>query len=77
MRGRRKKSVLPKAFMACFLALLLASSCKKRCWQCVRPENEEPIFAELCNDAPDYNRQTLENYKYACTSVQGIIRETQ
>ncbi|MCS6979443.1 MAG: hypothetical protein NZM15_05000 [Flavobacteriales bacterium] len=50
--------------------------CKKRCWQCVRPESGEPIFSELCNDAPDYNRQTLDNYKYACGTVGGVVKES-
>lgn len=59
-----------------FLALLVAAfSCKKRCWQCVRPESGEPIFTEICNDAPNYSRQTLENYKYACKTVQGVVKE--
>lgn len=58
-----------------FVVLLLAASCKKRCWQCVRPDSGEPIFAELCNDAPDYNRQALDNYKYACSTVQGVVKE--
>lgn len=75
-----KKSPGKPAFNLVFysgflILLLLASSCKKRCWQCVRPESGEPIFAELCNDAPDYNRQTLENYKYACTIVEGVVKE--
>jgi hypothetical protein len=75
MRSLAAKTVFQIGFSMVFVALSLATSCKKRCWQCVRPDSGEPIFAELCNDAPDYNRQALDNYKYACSTVQGVVKE--
>jgi len=56
---------------------LIFFSCKKKCWQCIREENNEPILKEICNDNPDYNRQALENYRYACTALSGKVIEIQ
>ncbi|MCS6981101.1 MAG: hypothetical protein NZM65_02770 [Flavobacteriales bacterium] len=57
--------------------LYLVLGCKRRCWQCVRPDSGEPIFEKLCNDAPDYNRQAFDNYRYACKTVSGVIQEVE
>lgn len=70
-------SFLRRSFFLLLTPLLLVCGCKRKCWQCVRPDSGEPIFEKLCNDAPDYNRQALDSYKYACQTVSGVIREVE